>query len=303
MRALVTGLSGLTGKHLKPELEQHGYEVFGLTEDGARVDICDHASVLAAVEKIRPEAVFHLAAQSLASKSWQQPHSTLRINVEGTANLLEAIRLTCPAARVLLIGSSDQYGFPDGKGAPVSEQAPLSPKTPYAVSKCAQEQLGRVYAEAYGMHICFTRTFACGGAGQPKGVVLSDFAAGVAAVEAGLSEALHVGNLDSERDFTHVKDVARAYRLISEMGEAGQVYNVGSGSLHSIREVLQGYLELAKCPVPVEQSAAKQRPKDVRGMPCDHGKLTALTGWQPEYPFSSVISDELEDWRQRIQDR
>ena len=145
-----------------------------------------------------------------------------------------------------------------------------------------------------------TRTFVCVGPGQEKGLVLSDFASGIAAVEAGMADSLSVGNLDSERDFTHVSDVARAYRLLCEQGLPGEVYNVGSGEVHSIREVLDTLMGLASCPVRVIQPEDKKRPRDVRGAPCDHSKLTSLTGWEPEIPFDRMIADVLDDWRGRI---
>ena len=264
---------------------------------GHGVDLCDYGAVLSAVKAVKPDAVFHLAAQSLASVSWEQPQETLAVNVMGAANLLEAVRAAAPAARVLLVGSSDQYGVTAADIKSITEDTPLQPRTPYGVSKCAQESLGMVYARTYGLAVCMTRTFSFGGAGQKKGFVLSDFASGIAAVEAGLSPELCVGNLDSERDFTHIKDVVRAYRLICEKGVPGEVYNVGSGELRSIREVLNGLLALSGKEIPVRQPAGKKRPADVHGAPCCHDKLTAQTGWQPEIPFETILKDELEDWR------
>ena len=217
----------------------------------------------------------------------------------GTANLLEAVRTAAPTARVLLVGSSDQYGVTTADISSITEDTPLQPRTPYGVSKCAQESLGMVYARTYGLAVCMTRTFSFGGAGQRKGFVLSDFASGIAAVEEGLAAELCVGNLDSERDFTHIKDVARAYRLICEKGVPGEVYNVGSGELHSIRAVLNGLLALSEKEIPVRQPTGKKRPTDVHGAPCCHDKLTAQTGWQPEIPFETILRDELEDWRVR----
>lgn len=262
-------------------------------------DLCDYTAVLSAVKAVKPDAVFHLAAQSLASASWERPQETLAVNVMGTANLLEAVRAVAPSARMLLVGSADQYGVASADLQAITEDTPLQPKTPYGVSKCAQESLGIVYARTYGLAICMTRTFSFGGAGQKKGFVLSDFASGIAAVEAGLSPELCVGNLNSERDFTHIRDVVRAYRLICENGMPGEVYNVGSGKLHSIEEVLDRFLELSEKEIPVKRLDGKKRPTDVHGVPCCHDKLTAETGWQPEIPFETIIKDELEDWRAR----
>ena len=303
MRALVTGISGFAGTHLKNELEQNGYEVYGLNEitDAGirRINICDHGSVCTAIKEVDPDAVFHLAAQSMAARSWLHPQETLKINIVGTTNLLEAVREIAPKARVLLVGSADQYGLANHNCAVIDESMPLSPKTPYAVSKCAQEYLGQMYAATYGMQICMTRTFSYGGSGHPKGFVLSDFASGIADVEAGKADSLRVGNLDSERDFTHIKDIVRAYRLLNERGIAGEVYNVGSGEVYSIREILQHLLDRAVCDIPVVQADSQKRPKDVRGAACNHDKLTALTGWVPEKTIEEMIEDELEYWRRQ----
>lgn len=304
MRALVTGLSGCTGKYLQAELEANGYEVYGLQKPALthHIDIRNAEAVQAVLEEVRPDVVFHLASQTLASLSWKAPRETMDVNGLGTINLLEATRKTVPYARVLLAGSSDQYGLTGTDGRAISEDYPLSPMTPYAVSKCVQEYMGRIYASTYGMHVCLTRTFSSGGAGQRRGVVLSDFAYGMAMVEAGLADHMTVGNLDSERDFTHVKDIAVAYRLLMEKGVPGEVYNVGSGHLYSIRQVLEEMLRQAKCQVPVVQSGLKKRPKDVRGAPCNHDKLTRCTGWEPRLSFAQMIADELDDWREQVRD-
>ena len=215
MRSLVTGLNGFAGRYLRRELEANGYEVYGLVDKAAqRIDVRDRDAVYAVLQAVRPDAVFHLAAQAAAARSWKEPQETMEVNVVGTCNLLEAARQTVPQAHVLLVGSADQYGTLSGDRGAISETTPLCPKTPYAVSKCAAEQLGEVYANAYNMNVCMTRTFSYGGAGQPRGFVLSDFAYGIAAVENGVADSLKVGNLDSERDFTHIRDVVRAYRLL-----------------------------------------------------------------------------------------
>lgn len=304
MRALVTGLDGFSGKYLRQELEQSGYEIFGLyrweNDRKVRTDLRDSQYVQDAVSEIKPDVVFHLAAQSMASLSWKSPRETIEVNIVGTVNLLEALRTAAPSARLLLIGSSEQYGTPDGNYNTISEEIPLSPQTPYAVSKCAQEYLGKIYFAAYGMHICMTRTFSFGGSGQRKGFVLSDFASGIAAVEAGICDSLPVGNLDARRDFTHIKDVVRAYRLIVEKGAKGEVYNVGSGQTHTVREVLQEFLRLASCEVQVVSEQSRKRPQDIYTAPCNHDKLTAQTGWKPALSFVDILADELDGWRREM---
>ena len=182
----------------------------------------------------------------------------------------------------------------------VSETLETRPQTPYAVSKKAQEEMAVVYARAYGLHICMTRSFNHGGAGQREGFMIPDFAAGIVRVEKGMAQSLKVGNLTSKRDFTHVKDVVRAYRLIAEKGRPGEIYNVGSGTVHSGQEILDKLCALASCPIPVEQDPAKMRPSDTPVICCDHGKLTAHTGWESKIPLDIILWDVLNEWREKL---
>lgn len=304
MRALVTGSQGFVGRYLRQELEANGYEVVGLdlqaAPDTIQADLLDAGQMKAAVSKAGPDAIFHLAGQADVAKSWKIPQKTMEINVIGTLNLLEAARAFDTSVRMVLVGSSDQYGNLGDAGKRVDETMETSPQTPYAVSKKAQEELARVYVRAYGMNICMTRSFNHGGAGQRLGFLIPDFAAGIVAVERGRARALKVGNLTSRRDFTHVKDVARAYRLLTETGRPGEVYNVGSGVTYSAREILDKLRAMACCPIPVEQDPARMRPSDTPVICCDHGKLTGDTGWNPKISLEEVLSDTLEEWRNRL---
>ena len=173
----------------------------------------------------------------------------------------------------------------------------MRPMNPYAVSKVAQEQLGRAYARAYGLRICMTRSFNHGGAGQRTGFMIPDFARGIVRVERGEEETLSVGNLASRRDFTHVKDIVRAYRLIAEKGRPGEVYNVGSGTTWSAGEVLDRMTAMASCPIPVRQDPARMRPSDTPVICCDHSKLTRDTGWEPVLPLDEILRDTLTYYR------
>lgn len=304
MRALITGSQGFVGGYLRRELEQNGYEVIGLDvqsgENTVQADLLDAKRLAALIQELASDVVFHLAGQASVAQSWKIPQKTVEINVIAAINLMEAVRLTTPQARMVLVGSSDQYGNLGEAGRLVSETMETRPQTPYAVSKQAQEEIARVYVRAYGLHICMTRSFNHGGAGQREGFLIPDFAAGVARVEKGLINSLRVGNLASRRDFTHVKDVVRAYRLISERGTPGEVYNVGSGTVHSAQEILDRLCAMAVCPIPVEQDPAKMRPSDTPVICCDHSKLTAHTGWQPEIELSVILRDMLEEWRGKL---
>lgn len=303
MRALITGSQGFVGGYLRRELEENGYEVLGLDLQAGpgtvQTNLLDLEQLAEAVRSAKPDTVFHLAGQADVGQSWKNPQKTVEINVIGAVNLMEAVRAFDPAVRILLVGSSDQYGNLGEAGQCVAETLELKPQTPYAVSKLAQEEMARAYVRAYGMNLCMTRSFNHGGAGQRKGFLIPDFASGIVQVEKGLAPSLKVGNLEARRDFTHVRDVARAYRLIAEKGRPGEVYNVGSGTTYSAREVLDRLLKLANCPIPVERDPAKMRPSDTPVICCDHGKLTADTGWTPESPLEEILRETLAEWRKK----
>lgn len=303
MRALITGSQGFVGRYLRQELEESGYEVVGLDiqpgEGAVQADLLNPEQLAAAVRQAEPDAVFHLAGQADVARSWKIPQKTMEINVLAVVNLMEAARAFNPSVRMVLVGSSDQYGNLGEAGRMVSESLATHPQTPYAVSKKAQEEMARVYVRAYGMNICMTRSFNHGGAGQRLGFLIPDFASGIVKVERGEAKSLKVGNLTSRRDFTHVKDVARAYRLIGEKGKPGEVYNVGSGVTWSAQEILDKLCAMAVCPIPVEQDPARMRPSDTPVICCDHTKLTTDTGWQPQIPLEDILSDTLREWRER----
>ena len=303
MRALITGSQGFVGQYLRRELEESGYEVVGLDiqpgEGAVQADLLNPEQLAAAVRQAEPDAVFHLAGQADVARSWKIPQKTMEINVLAAVNLMEAARAFNPSVRMVLVGSSDQYGNLGEAGRMVSESLETNPQTPYAVSKKAQEEMAQVYVRAYGMNICMTRSFNHGGAGQRLGFLIPDFASGIVKVERGEAKSLKVGNLTSRRDFTHVKDVARAYRLIGEKGKPGEVYNVGSGVTWSAQEILDKLCAMAVCPIPVEQDPARMRPSDTPVICCDHTKLTTDTGWQPQIPLEDILSDTLREWRER----
>lgn len=303
MRALITGSQGFVGRYLRQELETNGYEVVGLdlqdAPDTIQADLLDTSQMKDIIFRVKPDAVFHLAGQADVAKSWKIPQKTMEINVIGTLNLLEAVRAFDTSVRIVLIGSSDQYGNLGEAGKSVSEALETKPQTPYAISKKAQEELAQVYVRVYEMNICMTRSFNHGGAGQRLGFLIPDFAAGIVAVERGQARSLKVGNLTSRRDFTHVKDVVRAYRLLAEKGWPGEVYNVGSGVTYSAQEILDKLCKMAHCSIPVEQDPERMRPSDMPVICCDHGKLTEDTGWEPQISLEEVLSDTLEEWRNR----
>lgn len=300
-KALITGSEGFVGKYLRRELEQNGYEVTGLDlvpgPKTLQADLLNPEQVNTIIQEEKPDCIFHLAGQANVGKSWQIPQKTMEINVNAAINLMEAVRQFCPKASILLVGSSDQYGNLKEAGARVTEETPMKPMNPYAISKVTQEQMGKAYAKAYNLKICMTRSFNHGGAGQKPGFMIPDFASGIVKVERGEQDCLLVGNLTSRRDFTHVKDVVKAYRLIAKKGKPGEVYNVGSGTTWSAQEVLDKLLDLATKTISVKQDPSRMRPSDTPVICCDHTKLTSDTGWEPTLSINEIITDTLDYYR------
>lgn len=301
MKALITGSAGFIGTHLKAELEENGYEVICCdlrsSKNTVSMDITDPDRVRAVLEEYRPDVVINMAGQANVGLSWKKPQLTVQLNTIGLINILEAVRAVNPKMRVLAVGSSDEYGSLEERGANVTEDIPVKPITPYAISKQAQELFAQLYVRAYGMDICMIRLFNLGGPNQGLGYMVSDFASGIAEVESGKREYLSVGNLTSARDFTHVKDACRAVRLIAEKGHAGEVYNISSGTTHTAQEVLDKLVNMAKVPVEVRRDPARMRPSDTPVVCGNHDKLTAHTGWVPEKTMGEILADSLEYWR------
>lgn len=320
MRVLITGITGFVGPHLAEHALSQGAEVFGtlrwrsnrgaVAPLGSRVtllecELRDPASVLRLIQRVRPDRIIHLAAQSFVPASMDAPHETFASNVDSTLNLLEAMRLVGGDIAFLNVGSSEEYGLVHPDEVPVTEENPLRPNSPYAVSKVAQDLLGYQYAVSYQMRVFRTRAFNHVGPGQSDVFVLPTFARQIAEIEAGKREAvLHVGNLDARRDFTDVRDVVRAYWLVLERGAPGEVYNVCSGQAPTIREALEGLLALAKVrSISVRPDPHRMRPSDAPIVCGDFRRLAAATGWRPEIPFTRTLEDILEDWRRRVNGR
>ena len=303
MKALITGSEGFVGHYMRRELTEAGYEVTGLDRvdapDTVQADLLDAESIREIIAAVRPQVIIHLAAQADVGKSWKAPQLTMNLNVIASVNLMEALRETgMTETRVVMVGSSDQYGSLGAAGERVTEETEMKPGTPYAVSKRAQEEMARLYVKAYGMNICMTRSFNHGGAGQRTGFMIPDFASGIARIERGEARDLSVGNLASRRDFTHVRDIVRAYRLIAEKGRTGEAYNVGSGITWSAQEILDKLCGMAKCPIAVRQDPARMRPSDTPVICCDHSKVTRDTGWEPELPLETILTDTLAYYRE-----
>jgi GDP-4-dehydro-6-deoxy-D-mannose reductase len=291
-RAFVTGGAGFAGRHLLDLLP-------GATAPSRdELELLDADAVRAAVRESAPNVVWHLAALASVGRSWEAPTETIAENVAMTVNLLEAVRQEAPEATVVLISSGEIYGPPER--LPVDEEAALRPQNPYAVSKAACDLLGGQYADATGLRVVRLRPFNHTGPGQSDDYVVGTLTRQVAEAEAaGRSEALvRTGNPDSARDFSDVRDVARAYVAAAQLDPG--VYNVASGRAVSVRELIELVRAAARIPVRHEVDPARVRAHDVPEVRGSAERLRAATGWAPEIPLEQTVADALEGWREEF---
>ena len=267
-------------------------------------DLGDPFAIERVVAAVRPDRVFHLAAQSFVPASFAAPAATFSTNVLGELYLLEALRKHAPAARVLIAGSSEEYGAVRPEELPVAETNELRPLSPYAVSKVAQDRLGWQYHRSYGMHVVITRAFNHTGPRRGEVFAESSFARQIAEIELERRPPIvRVGDLSSQRDWHDVRDTVRAYWLALEMGQPGEVYNIGSGESRPVRDVLQTLLRLSGSSVTVEEDPARLRPSDVPILCADATKFRQRSGWAPAIPLERTLADLLDWWRARMRKR
>jgi GDP-4-dehydro-6-deoxy-D-mannose reductase len=317
MRALVTGAGGFVGAKLCEYLLAHtDWEVVGTVypqpapaaqpEGRLRLvwaDLREPQAVTRLIEETQPEAVFHLAAQAAVAASYEDPWETLETNVRSQLNLLEALRRAPRPATVLVVGSGEEYGAPRPEELPLTEEAPLRPGTPYAVSKVAQDLLGLQYHLSYQLPVIRVRPFNHTGPGQSERFVVPAFAAQVARIAAHMQEpVIYVGNLDAVRDFTDVRDIVRAYHLAVTQGEPGEVYNLASGEPHAIREVLEALVAYAGIHVELKRDPERYRPLDVPVVYGSAEKFRRRTGWRPRIGFAETLRDTLLYWIEQYRD-
>ncbi|MBV8691702.1 MAG: GDP-mannose 4,6-dehydratase [Actinobacteria bacterium] len=291
MRVFVTGGHGFVGPYLRAHLEAAGDDVVA-PPDGW--EITDPAQVNAALQEAAPEAIYHLAAISNVVQSWQEPALTFEVNALGTLHLLEAARALETPPRVLLIGSAEVYGKVRPDEVPITENTPLRPVTPYAASKVAAEYLGMQAFLAYGLPVLSVRAFNHIGPTQSGGFVVADLARRIVEARRDGIKTLPVGNLSPRRDFTDVRDVVRAYRLLVEHGAAGEAYNVCSGRDVAVDELAHRLLELSGADLTLETDPALVRPVDLPVLKGDPAKIEQATGWKPEIPLDQTLTEVLE---------
>ncbi len=309
-RVLITGATGFTGVHLLAYYAVRGWEVHGTHRSPSvdhswipahavlhRVDLLDLPAITELMIRVRPNVVHHLAAQSsnvLASHdSWR----TLETNARTQYNTLEAILAVEMDTRVVVAGSSDEYGQTPPERNPIDEHAPLLPATPYAVSKVIQDLMAYQYFAGHHLQIVRTRPFHQLGPRRSDRFVAGAFARQVAEIALGRRDAvIRVGNIDLQRDFTDVRDVAKAYALLADQGKAGDVYNIASGTARPLREMLTAMLEVAGVQAEIRTDASRCRPGEAPLLVGDPAKLHAATGWTPSITFRQSVTDTLAFW-------
>ncbi|MCX7825826.1 MAG: GDP-mannose 4,6-dehydratase [Verrucomicrobiae bacterium] len=320
MRVLITGITGFVGSHLveyilanHPQTEVFGIKRWRSPKDNIRhlldrvtlhdCDLRDLGSLIRVFDAVKPDVIFHLAAQSFVSTSYVAPVDTLECNISGTANLLEAVRILRLDPVIHICSSSEVYGQVTKDDVPIRETCPLRPASPYAVSKVGEDMLGFMYWTAYKLRTIRTRMFTHSGPRRGEVFVDSFFAQQLARIERGLQPpVIRVGNLDSVRTFADVRDTVRAYWLLAQKCPPGEVYNIGGDTTMTIREMLDMLLGMTTFQGRIETRVdpALIRPADVTlQIPCSD-KFKAATGWKPEIPYRQTLQDMLDYWRKEV---
>lgn len=310
MKALIIGGAGFVGGYLIRELNSAGWEVYATCLPNEEIkgdcskyklDILAKDDIKPLLDEIKPDVIYHLAAISSVAVSWKKPQLTAEINIIGTINVLEAAReAERRDMKMILIGSGEEYGFIREGACPLSESEPLNPGNIYAATKACQGMIGEIYARAYKMDIVMVRAFNHSGPEQLPIFVISDFCKQIAEIEAGMHEpVMSVGNLSAMRDFTDVRDVVKAYKLLGEKGVSGKVYNVGRGKAVTIQYILDTAVGMAKIPIEVKRDPARMRASDIPVIEPDISRISDDTGWNAEISIEQTIADTLGYWREQ----
>jgi len=319
---IVTGVTGFAGSHLAELLLRHSeYSVVGTTRwrsspDNIKdllaqgltlypCDITDASSVRELVQRYHPDMIYHLAAQSFVPDSWNSPAHTLTTNIIGELNLFEAVRSKTindsqPGCKILVAGSSEEYGLVNPNETPILETNELRPMSPYGVSKIGQDFLAYQYWQSYGIKVVRARAFNHTGPRRHPAFVCSNFAKQIAIIEKIGHGVIHVGDLTAVRDFTDVRDTVRAYHSLMLLGQPGEVYNICSGVGHTISSVLTTLMQMSSAEIDTEIDESRLRPSDVPILIGDCQKLKSVTDWEPLTPFKQTLEDLLNYWRERV---
>jgi GDP-4-dehydro-6-deoxy-D-mannose reductase len=323
MKVLITGATGFAGSHLVDTLlARGGFEIHATRRWSSRMinlehipevekkvrfhtcNILDPSSVLDVVETVRPNWIFHLAAESYVAPSWDMPALYVDTNVKGTIYFLEALkRMKMTETRMHVAGSGEEYGLIHENEIPIREDTIMRPVNPYAVAKVAQGQMCDVYFRSFGIKVVRTRTFNHEGPRRDNVFALPSFAYQIARMEAGIQEPIvRVGNLSAKRCWIDARDVARAYVASLEKGVPGESYVVGSDAVKTVRECLDMFISYStlKNKIDVQTDPARVRPTEVPLLVGDDTKFRKTTGWKPEIPLEQTLQDTLNYWRQRV---
>jgi GDP-4-dehydro-6-deoxy-D-mannose reductase len=308
---IVTGAAGFAGSHLLDRLVDTHPVVAWYRPGGTRpaspskrvtwqaVDVTDRTAVDKAIKATKPARIFHLAGAPSVETSWTNAVPHLRINVLGTQYLLDAVQRSGRPCRVLVVTSAQVYGMTDD---PITENGILLPQSPYGLTKLAQDRLALSAAEAARLDVVVARPFNHIGPRQGPGFAVPSFARQIARMERGLAEPImKVGNLDTRRDITDVRDVVDAYVRVMDGGQAGTAYNVCSGRAWRIRDLLEELTQLSTVTVTLETDPSKFRPIDVPVVQGDPSRLRNELGWVPKIAVERTLEDTLDDWRERVQ--
>jgi GDP-4-dehydro-6-deoxy-D-mannose reductase len=317
LRIIITGIAGFVGKHLTTYLTREGsHKILGIdlnfknfsSANFSRkielleMDLTDKQKIFSIVKRFKPHQIYHLAAQSSVSYSWEKPVETFKINVFGGINILESLKAFCPRCRVLMVCTAEEYGETSGENKAIDENFRIYPQNPYAISKSALDFFSSVYYSAYRLPVLISRSFNHIGPGQSERFVCSDFARQIALIDSGKQDpAIRVGNIQSQRDFLDVRDAVKAYNCIMNKGSVGQIYNVCSGKKRKISDLLDILISLStRSDIKVKIDRSKFRAIDVKIVYGDNSKLKAHTGWIPDYSIKTSLNDTLNYWKQNI---
>lgn len=304
-RVLIFGAGGFVGSYLCKEFLNNGYKVSGTDKgegsalpsevDFYKTDLMQADEVKKLIGQIQPDIIVNLAAISSVGASWNMPQTTMAINVIGALNIMEAARKSEQKPRILFVGSSEEYVISEN---PLDENTQINANNPYGISKVTQEQLAKLYREQYGLKIYYVRPFNHTGIGQRDTFVLPSFCKQVAEIDkSGKDGKIQVGNLKVKRDFSHVKDVVRAYRMIVESDNCNQIYNVGSGNAYSLEDMLTYIIGLSDQNIEIEVDQNRIRPTDQPVICCDRSLIGKELGWEPQYNVYDALREMYESYR------
>ena len=304
-RVLIFGAGGFVGSYLCKEFLNNGYKVSGTDKgegsalpsevDFYKTDLMQADEVEKLIGQIQPDIIVNLAAISSVGASWNMPQTTMAINVIGALNIMEAARKSEQKPKILFVGSSEEYVISEN---PLDENTQLNANNPYGISKVTQEQFAKLYREQYGLKIYCVRPFNHTGIGQRDSFVLPSFCKQVAEIDkSGKDGKIQVGNLKVKRDFSHVKDVVRAYRMIVESNNCNQIYNVGSGNAYSLEDMLTYIIGLSNQNIEIEVDQNRIRPTDQPVICCDRSLIGKELGWEPQYDVYDALKEMYECYR------